>query len=136
MMLDYESCDNEPVQYMDAIQGFGALLVVDQKHVIVQAAAGNSMNIDPSKILGKSFDHVYPDIARIAWATLGDRSEPTVPILIRSGAMHQWLTCIAHRSGEFAVFELEPFAAREDMSLLKFKHDREDTIESYLSFIV
>ncbi|HEY9773563.1 MAG TPA: GAF domain-containing protein [Planktothrix sp.] len=135
-MLDYESCDNEPVQFMDAIQGFGSLLVVDEKRVIVQVAAGGSMNIDPTKILGKSFDHVYPDIARIAWATLGDRNEPTVPILIRSGAMHQWLTCIAHKSGEFTIFELEPFAAREDMSLIKFKNDRDDSIESYLSFIV
>lgn len=137
-MVDLDTCSEEPIQFIDSIQDFGALLAIDDQDKIIQAAIGKNLNISMSQILGKSFDKTLPAISRVLEPVLQNRQEPISPLLIKSQTLNQWITCIAHYSDDLKIVELEHVKAdSSEPPSVKFMSvsTRKDSLESYLTYV-
>lgn len=136
LTINTTDCDKEQIQYIDKIQPVGALLAVGEDRIIQYAAASSEFGVESKELLGQTLEEIMPgDADHILKATEG-RSEPTVPLLIRSKRWGRWMTCIAHRQDDFTILEIE-FLPRIEVEIpsVKFVRERREPLEVYLSYI-
>lgn len=129
-------CDEEQIQFIASIQPFGSLLVSDGSGRILYAAVEPEMRARLADPLGQSIEGLLPSINDRVQKALEGRTEPTTPSLLRSSKLNSWITCIAHKQGEYTIFEIETAQVNgKDVPSVKFMKERRDSIDSYLSFI-
>jgi light-regulated signal transduction histidine kinase (bacteriophytochrome) len=133
--VDLSSCDKEPIQFIETIQKGGALFVIDADGIIVRAATSPAINIKDTDALGQTIDKVIGDINRLGKSSLAQRSDTSTPLLIKSQALGQWITCTMLHIDNMRVAEVEPvLSSSATVPSVKFKTDRLESIESYMSY--
>ncbi|MGH9552875.1 MAG: GAF domain-containing protein [Terriglobales bacterium] len=129
-------CDNEQIQFISSIQPFGSLIVADQDRKIIAAAISKCVEFDSATVVGTSVETLLPMNFEKIYASLVGRTEPTTPNLLRSVRLNRWITCIAHQQDGLTILELEPAPPGSDIvPAMKFKHDKKESLEAYLSYI-
>ncbi|HEY9679274.1 MAG TPA: GAF domain-containing protein [Drouetiella sp.] len=137
-MGSLNDCDKEPVQFVDSIQTFGSMIIVGEDGRIEQAAFSSELPKPASFALGKQFSAVFSSIDKALTSLIKSRSEPTVPILVKSDAFKKWTVCSGHKSGSKLVYEIEAAStefSEQTIPTLKFQQERNHTIEEYLAYV-
>jgi chemotaxis family two-component system sensor kinase Cph1 len=135
MQLELTDCDKEQIQFIDYVQPYGALIALDENDLIINLAATDEFGLSTLN-LGQNIREVLKGDTSSVLAMLGERMDPTRPMLIRSKVWSRWMTCVAHKSGEVRVLEFE-FLPRKEVEIpsLQFLKDRREPLYRYLNHI-
>ncbi len=147
-------CSKEQIQYAGAIQGYGALLGIDDAGVIRLASTnlGDFFDRDIAEALGEPVDKALgAEIARsLLNARIYEELQPTIPVTLRYTRYGRELTttALAHRSGGLRVFEIEPAVTHDDSEHHSFleelfvpvrdalwQFDKEDDVVRYCRYV-
>jgi light-regulated signal transduction histidine kinase (bacteriophytochrome) len=108
--LDLTNCDKEPVAFINEIQSFGAIVILDASLKIVQASEniGEWLGVSAPDILGRDFceflsERQVSSIRAFSGAIAGTS---TLPIGLVGAATK--VNAIAHASDDLIVVEFEP----------------------------
>lgn len=109
--VDLSNCDREPIHIPGSIQPHGALFALAEPDLrIVQASANTDerLSVEPRALLGETVDRVIGrggrDVVQRALLATDPRAES--PLRLRADGRD--FDGIIHRSGAYAILELEP----------------------------
>ncbi|CAN5608309.1 hypothetical protein BH11CYA1_BH11CYA1_18450 [soil metagenome] len=135
MEIELTDCDKEPVQFIDCIQPYGALIAIDQNNRII-AIAGSADFVLQKKDLGKDIKEVLKDDSAAIMKLLEDRIDSARPVLIRSKTWRRWMTALTHRQGDVRILELEVLPTKEvDIPSIEFLKESRESLYTYLGHI-
>lgn len=97
-VLDLSQCDREPVSFIGAIQGFGALLVVDPQSNKIVGASENLpefLEVSFEKAIGMKINDLLPG------------SDDFFEKFPRNAFLHKKVRSTCEKSGKFQIYEIE-----------------------------
>lgn len=112
------NCDREPIHIPGAVQPHGALLAmagVDETVAIASESVTAHLGVGISEVFDETFGSLFGERARVVVRTalqLGEQARINPLEIEREGARFD---VIVHASGPFAVVELEPRDAADDL---------------------
>lgn len=134
--LNLTECDKEQIQFIENIQSFGALLVLDADNVIRHAAAIKDFELDTQGLIGKSITQVFGSDLDPVLHQLTEKSDSSTPIMLKSARWKRWLTCLAHIQEGKKILELEFLPTKEtEYQSVKFLRERREPLYNYLQHI-
>lgn len=106
-------CENEPIQYIGSIQGYGVLLGVDEGAVVrvVSDNLAELFDLGTEDALGLAADQVFGAATWQAIVALGSQAPgvPPVPLVLRiqRGAEQIKRQAFVHQAAHFLIIEIE-----------------------------
>ena len=116
--IDQTNCDKEPVAFINQIQPFGALLVLDKHMNIAQVSANieDWLGRPVNDVIGKSVSEFFGvrQIEAITAFASSLNSRALMPIGVIEKQGRKRANAIAHTAEGFVVLELEPWDESSD----------------------
>jgi two-component system, chemotaxis family, sensor kinase Cph1 len=132
--VDLSNCDRELVQFAGAVQGHGAMLIVDEPEYIIRQASENCpdfIGLSAEDLLGRTIEDVFGESAPPMLDRLHRVSLENGPVhVVRESFAGSacGVNIFAHRSGGVLILELEMISAQPDAPTAHLYSDVRETV--------